>query len=288
MFRGALYTLATLLLTTGVVFAYTNPGNPTGYVNDFAHILKTEDITTLNTKLTDFEKQTSNEIVVVTIPSLDGDTVENYAVKLFEDWKIGKKDTSNGVLLLIAPTEKQMRIEVGYGLEGALTDAQSYWIINNELKPAFQQNKYAEGIATALDTIMGATQGEYVPSEKTSGSSHSDFSPAIIIFGFFIIQFFAAILGRSKSWWLGGVIGAIGGWFLGGFFSNALLGAGTLALLGLGFDYIVSKAYARGLTTGRIPWYIGGKGFGSSGNSGGGFGGFGGGSSGGGGASGGW
>ena len=100
-------------------------------------MISAEQKQTLETKLSQFEKDTSNELSVVTIEDLKGDTIENFAVKLFEDWGIGKKDKDNGVLLLIAKNDRQMKIEVGYGLEGALTDAQSFWIIQNVMRPAF-------------------------------------------------------------------------------------------------------------------------------------------------------
>jgi len=140
---------------SGVALAYTNPGSPTGFVNDFAGVFSGEQKATLEQKLVTFEKETSNEITVVTIKALDGDTIENFAVKLFEDWEIGKKDKDNGVLVLLAMDDRQMRIEVGYGLEGALTDAQSFWIINKIMKPAFQQENDIEVLFDDRDASAG-------------------------------------------------------------------------------------------------------------------------------------
>lgn len=275
-----------------VASAYTNPGTPSGFVNDFAGMLQPQEKAQLEQKLVSFEASSTNEIAVVTIPSLDGDTIENYAVKLFEDWKIGKKGKDNGILLLISRDDRKVRIEVGYGLEGALTDAQSYWIINNVVTPNFRAGNYYAGIDGAVSQIMAATQGEYVPSESQNVDRAVN---AVFEYWYLIpigIMWLASILGRSKSWWAGGVLGGIGGVVIGlidGFFYVGILAIVFLIPLGLLFDYFVSKSYDKYKAgTGGIPWWIGGGGFWGGGGSGGGFGGFGGGRSGGGGSSGDW
>ncbi len=275
------------------VNAYYSPGNPTGFVNDFAGMMNDKEKQLLENKLSQFEKESSNEISVVTVNSLGEDTIENFAVKLFEEWKIGKEKNDNGVLILVSKEDRKMRIEVGYGLEPSLTDAISSQIINNVMKPAFQNNEYFLGIGGAVDRIISVTKGEYVPSENSSGSKGKSFS-----FGewfwllFFIPIWLSSILARSKSWWLGGVFGGVISLILIFIFSLAI---GLIAMLfliplGLLFDYIVSSQYQKGKSSGHVPWWIGGGngGIGGSSGSSGGFGGFGGGSSGGGGASGDW
>ncbi len=274
-----------------LVAAYISPGKPTGYVNDFAGMLQSDEKQALESKLQDFTVRTGNEIAIVTVPSLGGATVENFATKLFEEWQIGKKDQDNGVLVLIARDDRKIRIEVGYGLEPVLTDAQSHWIIQNQLTPAFREQKYYAGLNSALDIIF----------EAVSGSSTIPASPPAVNIGFdwILIIFFAfvwlaAILGRSKSWWLGGILGGIGGLIFGVMRASLMLGfisAAILIPLGLLFDFVVSRAYNKHKISGTIPpWWAGGGWGGGSGGSGGGggFGGFGGGGSGGGGASGGW
>ena len=193
------------------VFAYTSPGSPAGFVNDYAGLLSVEQKQILETKLVQFEKETTNEISIVTIKNLEGDTIENFAEELFKEWGIGKAKNDNGVLLLVALDDKKMRIEVGYGLEGALTDAQSYWIIQNVIRPAFQQNDYNAGIAQAADKIIAATQGEYVPSETQKSSAKINFKTIEVFafLGFMAFTWLAAVLARSKSWWAGGVVGII-------------------------------------------------------------------------------
>jgi uncharacterized protein len=275
------------------VLAYYNPGQPAGLVNDYTGTLTNEQKQALENKLVNFEKQSTNEIAVVIIPSLNDDTIENFAVKLFEDWQIGKKGKDNGVLILVAKNDREMRLEVGYGLEGALTDAQSNWIINQEMKPAFQNNDFYGGLDKAVDQIILATKGEYVPSDANdkNNPSSSKFNPFDFLwFGIFIFIWLSSILGRSKSWWAGGVIGGIIGIIIGiikGFLFFGLVSIGVLIPLGLLFDFIVSKKYQASKTSGHIPWWIGG-GRGGSGGGFGGFGGFGGGFSGGGGSSGRW
>lgn len=269
-----------------VVFGYANPGSPEGFVNDFAGLLNQEEKIAIETKLDSFEKESSNEIAIVTIASLEGDSIENFAVKLFEEWGIGKKDKDNGVLVLIAKEDRQMRIEVGYGLEGSLTDAQSYWIIKNVMTPAFVSDDFYSGIDGAVDSIIQAVKGEYVPSEDASDSGFDNVNWFFLIFVLPI--WLTSILARSKSWWLGGVIGAIIGFVIGlikGFLYIGFGAIGVFALLGLLFDFIVSKKYQKNRSQGGTPpWWMGGGGKGGGSH----FGGFGGGISGGGGASGRW
>ena len=121
-------------------------------------------------KLIDFEKQTSNQIVVYIIQSLGGEPIENVANEIARKNKIGKKDKNNGVLVLIAMKDRQMRIEVGYGLEGALTDAICSQIINKEMKPSFREGDYYEGINQAVNSIIAATKGEY-KGDGTTGKN---------------------------------------------------------------------------------------------------------------------
>jgi uncharacterized protein len=290
--RTALGTIFAAVLLPLSVFAYTSPGRPSGFVNDFAGILAPQEKTALESKLGGFKAQTSNEISVVTVPNLGGDTVENYAVELFHEWAIGEKGKDNGILLLFAMEEHDIRIEVGYGLEGALTDAQSSWIINNTIIPAFKDGKYYAGIDGAVDSVIGATKGEYVPSE-TNQTNNNKQTVDWFWLVFFVPVWLASILGRSKSWWAGGVLGGIAGIVIGfvkGFLYWGIVSIAILIPIGLLFDFVVSRSYAKGKQSGHFPWWIGGGGFGGSGGfgGGGGFGGFGGGGSGGGGASGRW
>jgi len=287
--KSFVLSLVILLLAQVGVRAYSNPGNPTGYVSDFAGIVSTTTKQQLESLLTQVESTNSAQIAVVTINSLKGDTVENYAVKLFEEWKIGQKGKDNGILLLVAKEDRKLRIEVGYGLEGTLTDAQSGMIIRNVITPRFKENNYDQGIKDGVLAITSVLGGEPLVESKSTTSINADAFEGlagIFFFGIVILQWFVSILARSKSWWLGGVIGGIAGLIFGK--AAGLIGFGLVGLL---IDYVVSKQYKQSTSTGMYPWWIGGKtgfGSGSSRSSGGGFGGFGGGRSGGGGSSGSW
>jgi uncharacterized protein len=282
-----------LVFSASPVLAYSSPGTPTGYVNDFAHVLSAETVQDLDAELLQFEASTSNQIAVVTVPDMGGDYVENYAVKLFADWGIGKKDKDNGVLLLLSIQEHKIRIEVGYGLEGALPDSVAQSIINNDLTPNLKAGDFDGGVTQAVHDIEAATQNEYTGTGSTDSGSGGGIDYGTIVYVVLIfLMWGGSILARSKSWWGGGIVGAVLGFGLWGFLGTAIIwGLGLvagLALLGTIFDFIVSRTFANSKASGmRPPWWIGGGGFGGRGG-GGGFGGFGGGSSGGGGASGGW
>lgn len=273
-----------------LVLAYQSPGSPRGAVSDFAGMLAPSEVKGLETKLSDFEKQTGNAIVIATINNLGGDTIENYAVELFKEWGIGQKDKDNGVLILVLKEDRQMRIEVGYGLEGALTDAQSFWLIRDVMTPAFKNGDYAGGLNGAVEKIIGAISGgEPIPSDNTYSDSGNSSNFNWFFFIFFVPVWLASILGRSKSWWAGGVLGGVAGVIIGlikGFLYTGIIFIGLFVSIGLLFDYFVSKSYGKYKSGGTPPWWLGGGGFGGRGGSG--FGGFGGGGSGGGGASGKW
>lgn len=283
-----------LVLTGRLALAQTYP-SPAGYVNDFANIISSSVENQLETDLTEFDQSTSNEIAVVTLESLEDDVIENVAVELFAQWGIGKKNKDNGVLLLIAPNERELCIEVGYGLESVLTDSRAGTIIRTIITPEFKQDDYDTGIVNGVNAIKTAVTSDptlYDQSETASVDSHE--IGGVIYFGLIILIIYAsAFLGRSKRFWPGGIIGALLGFFLATIILTGLfkiLLTLLFALLGLFFDYVFSKNYkarkAKGLPT---SWFRSGGGFFSGGSSGGGgFGGFGGGSSGGGGASGGW
>lgn len=278
-----------LLIFALPVLAYYNPGDPSGFVNDYTGTLSDQQKGELETKLSQFEAETSNEIAVVIINNLDGDVIENFAVDLFADWGIGKGGKDNGVLILVAKDDREMRIEVGYGMEGSLTDAQSWQIINNIMTSAFKNGEYYQGIDGAVDGIIAATKGEFVaePVEESSAGNNWEVIFYFVIFGF---MWLASLLGKSKSWWAGGVIGGIAGIIIGiikGFLYFGFISMAILIPFGLLFDFIVSKNYQKARAGGHYPWWIGGGRGGGSGF-GGGFGGFGGGMSGGGGASGRW
>lgn len=273
------------------VGAQTLPDAPSGYVTDAANVLSAETKAALEARLTALDASTTEQIAVVTVPSLEGDYIEHYAAQLFEKWGIGEAKKDTGVLLLLALEERELRIEVGYGLEGALPDSVADRIIRETLVPRLREGDYDGAISAGVESVIAAIQGEYVAAPG-NGAEFSFDPEALIFFLIFGLQWFAAMLGRTKSWWLGGIIGAAIGagasTFLGWWLAGGAILTLILFVFGLAFDYIVSSTYKESLSHGDTPpWWTGGGGFGGS-SRGGGFGGFGGGMSGGGGASGRW
>jgi uncharacterized protein len=149
----------------------------TGRVVDNAEILSPATRAKLAADLKAHEDKTTNQIAVLTVTSLEGDSVEDFAVRVFEAWKLGQKGKDNGVLVVVAPTDRRMRIEVGYGLEGTLTDAAAARIIRDRMTPRFKANDYDGGVAQGVAAIVGTLEGSAVPpggastdaSEKKQG-----------------------------------------------------------------------------------------------------------------------
>ncbi len=144
----------------------------TGRVVDNANLLSASQERGLSKQLEQHEAETSNQIVVVTLPGLQGTTIEDYGYQLGRHWAVGQKDRNNGVLLIVAPNERKVRIEVGYGLEGDLPDALTKAIIEQDILPAFRNNDYPGGIMTGVDSILAAISGSYEPQAKSSKKSN--------------------------------------------------------------------------------------------------------------------
>lgn len=266
---------------------------PTGFVNDFAEMLSPPFREALEQELQEFEKETTAEIAVVTIDSLESDSIEEVAVRLFEQWKIGKKGEDNGLLVLIAKEDRKMRIEVGYGLEPVITDGRAGRIIREQMRPAFRGEDYDQGVKLAVDQVKEYIRSGQPPSESEVIQEKTSSAFPWIVVGVVALVYISAFLARSKRFWpggiIGGVIGGIVGLILGALLTMVLLAIG-LGLLGLILDYILSRNYKKLKKAGKSTGFFSSWGGFSSGGGGGGggFGGFGGGSSGGGGASGGW
>jgi uncharacterized protein len=180
---------------------------PDGYVNDFASVLDPGDEAYLEMFLQTVERETSAEIVVATVRSLEGMTVEEYANRLFADWGIGKEQRDNGVLVLVAPDHRTVRIEVGYGLEPILPDGLAGEIIRTEMIPEFRSDNYPRGIGRGLNRIAQVVRRDpaAVAPRAPGVAARNDPPPAIVIvplFGIFIVLgAFAAGLGiRTKTY----------------------------------------------------------------------------------------
>jgi uncharacterized protein len=138
-----------------------------GRVNDYAGILDNDSLTSLNKKLADYEKATTNQLVVLTIKSLEGENLEDFSMKTVEKWKLGVKGKDNGVMLFIALEDRKLRIEVGYGLEESLTDIKCSQIIRNKITPFFKSGNYKEGIISGVDSIISVIGGKDNLADET-------------------------------------------------------------------------------------------------------------------------
>jgi uncharacterized protein len=225
-------TLAALMLTLSPARAEDFP-KLTGRVVDDAHLLQPADVTTIEAKLAGLEAQSRRQIVVATVPTLGGDDIDDYANKLFRAWGIGDKQRNDGLLLLIAPTEHKVRIEVGPGLEGIVTDAVSSIIIRHDLTPRFKANDFAGGINAATDALitqlrlpddearaMAAKAKTQLARERAPHFDAGTVVFLVIFLLFFVLPFLRMMRGGGRSYGGGVMIlpmgGFGGGWGGGG------------------------------------------------------------------------
>ncbi len=280
-----LVTLGTVIVTAGIwsmvgianVLAATKITYPEAkYVSDYAEVLSAEETTLLSQKVLDFKAKTSNEIAVLVVPTTSPETIEEYSIHVAEQWGVGKKGKDNGVLFTVAVNDRAMRLEIGRGLEGAIPDISTVKILNTYARPAFRENNYYKGINDTLDVVMAAAQGEFNVADVQDASDTESFENEgwinvifyAVIFGF---GFFVQYLAKTKSWWLGGVIGAGGAFVVSLLLSFGLFVAGLLALIcgifGLLLDFVVSTKYkgpgGKGGSSGGGFWFGGGSSGGS-------------------------
>jgi len=168
--RIALPFLAALLAASATLAA--DVPYLTGRVVDNAEILSPAARAQLDSKLAAHEQATSNQVVVLTLQSLDGESIEGFATRVFDAWKLGQKGKDNGVLVIVAPNDRRMRIEVGYGLEGTLTDALSARIIRDRMAPRFKASDYDGGVAAGVDAIMATLEGRASEAAPAAGESN--------------------------------------------------------------------------------------------------------------------
>ncbi len=267
-----------------------------GHVNDYANILSPQTVQQLESELSAFERSDSTQIVVLTIPTLEGESLEDFSIKVAEAWRIGQKKIDNGVIFLIAKQEHKIRIEVGRGLEGKLTDLVSGRIIRGEIAPRFKAGDFDGGVTAGVAAIISVVRGEYTaqPQPREQGYGKRSAHPVHSLFTFAIFLMVACIFLGSMSRLLGGVAGAVGLPIIAfllfpGLAFFLLIGLGVAGfLIGLFLTFLFGGGgRGGGFFGGGGPFMWGGGGFGGFGGGGGGFSG-GGGDFGGGGASGDW
>ena len=204
-----------------------------GPVNDYAHMFTTSEIQELNSYLYTIDRQSDLQIAVLTIPSLEGDNLESYSIRVAEKWQIGQKGKDSGVILVIVAQDRKLRIEVGYGLEDRITDAQSSRIIRSVIAPQFKKREYGKGVLLGVKNLVGlALQDESLNSDavKESDRQSDDFIPLPLVIFLIIIFLFGSRFmpgglfwpllflssGRSGGYSGRGGSGGFGGGFSGG------------------------------------------------------------------------
>jgi uncharacterized protein len=191
-----------------------------GHVNDTADMLSAEAEQALEQKLADYEQRTHHQFALLTLDSLEGDALEDFSIRVVEAWKLGQKGKDDGLLLLVVKRERKLRIEVGYGLEGDVTDAFSSQVIRNVLTPALRAGNAESGIQRAFDVLMPKAAGEAVPEGAVASPRRGSGKPSVFaLFGlaFFLLPFLLPLLflrGRGRR--AGFLVGGLGGWGGGG------------------------------------------------------------------------
>jgi uncharacterized protein len=196
-----------------------------GHVNDYAHALSADRAAALETRLTDYEGATGHQLVLLTLSSLGGDPIEDYSMRVAERWKLGRKGQDDGLIMLIVPSEHQMRIEVGYGLEGLIPDAIAARVVREVLAPAFRRGDFAGGVDAAFAVLMHEAGGPGAKPKRKSQPSPLDALPSlfpILIIALFLLSRLGG-RGRRRGIWYGPLLGA---GFGGGFGSSSGWGGG--------------------------------------------------------------
>ena len=168
-----------------------------GRVNDLAHIMRPETVVALTEKLAALETENGVQMAVLTIPSLEGENLEQFSMKTASTWQLGRRGVDNGALLLVALQEREIRIETGYGMEGGLTDLLAGRIIRNEIIPAFRSGDYDRGIANGVEAMAAAARGQY-EAKGSSNVGDETLEESVSMLGFLTLV--AGVFGSRKLW----------------------------------------------------------------------------------------
>ena len=236
-----------------------------GHVNDYAGLISPEAKAKLENDLRAFEQSDSTQVVILTIPSLEGEDLEGFSIRVATTWKIGQQTKDNGVLLLVARQERKIRIEVGKGLEGVLTDLLSGRIIDLVIKPNFKRGDYSGGFVAGVAAIIDATRGEFKGEAHRPPVQHKKGAPSFLTLLVFlgILLLFLGSLSRT----LGGITGAAGLPLIThlGLLPLGLTALIILGLIGFGLGFVLPALFSAGRgSSGGGSWFGGGF-FGSGG-----------------------
>ena len=289
--------LALFLCWAQAAFAEVTVPPLVGRVVDTTNTLNSSDVETLNQRIRDLEKRKGSQIAVLIVPTTQPETIEQYSLRAAETWKIGRKKIDDGALLVIAKNDHKLRIEVGYGLEGALTDVTARRIIDEVIVPHFKTGDFAGGISDGLNRMVGVIDGEPLPAPRPEAShgpepdwnALSSFLPFALFGALFVGSFLRAMFGTlAGSVVSGGVVGVIAWLVVGSLIAAAALGGLAFLIVLVADAFQTVGPSRRGGYGGSSSSWGGGGGGWSGGGSGSSDSGGGGGSFGGGGASGSW
>lgn len=189
---------AGLLLRPSLAAAESLPEPPAHYFNDYAGFVSQEAAQRLDQKLEDFDKQTSTQIVVAIFPELPSASLEDFTIRTAQAWRVGRAKLDNGAILFVFVKDRQLRWEVGYGLEGALPDATAKRIIEDVIVPAFHEGHPDTGLEAGIDAAMAATRGEYRPIQPAKRRSEG--SSAVVFFVFLALFIVLSRLQNRSRW----------------------------------------------------------------------------------------
>jgi uncharacterized protein len=236
-----------LLLVTSLTFALDVPPLR-GRVNDYAGVMRRDQAQALESQLAQFEQDTGHQVAVLTIPTLDGEDIEGFSIRVAENWKIGKKGFDNGVILLVAIKDRKLRLEVGYGLEGVLPDAIAKRITSDYIVPHFRAQDYAGGIIAGIDGVLKVIKKEPLPESArkkvgSQGAGINSLLMLVVTLGVLGLMAFASMANRRRNnFWStrGGrrgptFWGGPGGFGSGGFSEGGGFGGGGFSGGGGGF-----------------------------------------------------
>lgn len=195
--------LAISFLATNPLRAETIPPKPARYFNDYAAVVSPGVADRLNTQLAQFERDTSNQVVVAVYHKMESDSsIDDYTRRIAQAWGVGQADKRNGVVLFVFIDDRKMFIQVGYGLEGALPDVTAFDITERHIKPKFRSGDYEGGLVAGVDLICRAIRGEYKGTGRTNAERHGQSSGnpvGLLVFLFFVIMILIAIR-ASRRW----------------------------------------------------------------------------------------
>lgn len=201
-----------LLLVSLQVYGLEVPAL-TGRVNDYGNILSAEEVAILENYLASVENSTTAQLVLLTIPSLEGDSLEDFSMRVAEAWKIGQKDKDNGLIMVVALADRKIRLEVGYGLEPILPDGKCGTIIRQVIIPEFRGGNYYQGISKGFHVIGDVIAGDETQVQELEDKKTSGFPVSLIIFGILIFVILSLIIGKlgpGTGRWTSG--SSRGGW----------------------------------------------------------------------------